>query len=378
MTQNELREKIQNEAVELAIKYPYYIAEFATGVGKSLTAIRIIETLGGKWNLVVAETNHILNWIDEFKKHGKEKLTANITFLCYASLHKYEKDEQYIFDEIHHLLNSNKRLNSLEEIISNGCTRLIGLSATVSRKLKWNLKEIIPNVYYHKVPLSEAIDKGLLPEPVVHLIGIELDNTKFNETFKFSKDKIIKCTQLGWYKNQENRITYFKNRYLSNRTEFNKTAWLRAGKIRKDFLANAKTPYAKVLLNKLKGKRLICFTHSIAQSEELSKGNSIHSNISTELREDMIKDFNEGKIDKLYTTKMLREGMNLNNIEAGIMVQLDNNMKSFYQTAGRVLRSSFPEYYIFYVKGTQDEKYLETALEGFNEDYIVKTTLNEL
>lgn len=64
MTQNELREKIQNEAVELAIKYPYYVAEFATGVGKSLTAIRIIETLGGKWNLVVAETNHILNWID--------------------------------------------------------------------------------------------------------------------------------------------------------------------------------------------------------------------------------------------------------------------------------------------------------------------------
>lgn len=378
MTQNELKEKIQNEAVELAVKHPYYIAEFATGVGKSLTAIKILEILGGKWNLVVAETNHMQNWKDEFIKHNKEHLLENIQMFCYASLHKYEKGEQYIFDEFHNGLLSDKRLSSLEAIISNGCTRLVGLSATLSRKLKWNLEEIIPNVYYHKVPLSEAINKGLLPEPVVYLIGIDLNNTKFTETFKFSKDKSLKCTQLGWYKNQENRITYFKNRYLSNRTQFNKTAWLRAGLVRKKFLAEVKTSYAKILLDKLKDKRLICFTHSIAQSEELSKGNSIHSGISSELREDILKDFNEGKIDKLYTTKMLREGMNLNNIEAGVMVQLDNNMKSFYQTAGRVLRSSFPEYYILYVKGTQDIKYLVTALEGFNKAYIVETTLNEL
>lgn len=378
MTQNELREKIQNEAVELAVKYPYYVAEFATGTGKTLSAIRILEILGGKWNLVVAETNHMQNWKDEFIKHGKEHLLENVEMFCYASLHKYEKEEQYVFDEWHNGLLSDKRLSSLEAIMSNGCKRIVGLSATISRKLKWNLEEIIPNVYYHKVPLSEAIDKGLLPEPIVYLVGIDLDNVKPSETFKFSKDKSVKCTQRVWYSHQEYRINYLKQRYLTTRSEWNKTAWLRAGLTRKKFLAEVKTPYAKILLDKLKDKRLICFTHSIAQSEELSKGNSIHSNISSELREDMIKDFNEGKIDKLYTTKMLREGMNLNNIEAGVMVQLDNNVKSFVQSCGRVLRASFPEYYILYVKETQDKKYLETSLEGFNTDYIVETTLNEL
>ena len=92
----------------------------------------------------------------------------------------------------------------------------------------------------------------------------------------------------------------------------------------------------------------------------------------------MIKDFNESKVDKLFTTKMLRESMNLNNIEVGVMVQLDNNMKSLLQTLGRVLRSSYPEYYILYVKGTQDITYLNTALEGFNEKYIEWLNFDEL
>ena len=379
MTPNELKDKIQAEGVELAKKYPFYVAEFGTGVGKSLTFIKIMEELGGKWAIVVAETNHIHNWVDEFKKHGKEKLIANITFLCYASLHKHTHHIQYCFDEIHHLLLSVKRLELLEELYKvRKINRFVGLSASLSTRQKGNLNDIVSGVKYHRFSLSNAIDVGLLPEPKVYLIEIELDNTNQTETFNWSKTSIISCSQRKWYDLQSTRINYFRDCFFASGNEFDKRKWLSAGNIRKAFLANIKTPYAKILLNKLKDKRLICFTHSIPQSEELSKGFSIHSNISLELRKSMIEDFNMGRTSKLFTTRMLREGMNLNNIEAGVMIQLDNNTKSFIQPGGRIMRSSAPEFYILYVKNTQDETYLENALEGFNRDYIVETTLNEL
>ena len=59
---------------------------------------------------------------------------------------------------------------------------------------------------------------------------------------------------------------------------------------------------------------------------------------------------------------MLKEGMNLKNIEVGINVQLDNVERYFAQSHGRVLRSSFPEHYILFVENTQDETYVSTAL----------------
>lgn len=375
---NILKSNIQDTGVILAKNNPFYIAEFATGVGKTLLFIKLLEEMGGKWNIVLAETNHKNNWIDEFIKHDKVGLLKNVEFFCYASLHKHLNDENYCFDEVHTLLNTPRRLNFLRDLVDMNLKRFVGLSATLSRTQKSNLNDILPNVFYHKVPISYAIEKEILPEPKVYLIGIDLKATKQIHPFNVTKNKTLYYNSVDWYNAQSNRIDYYKQLYFNSRNEWEKTRWLREGNNRKKFLAELKTPFAAQLLTKLQDKRLICFTYSISQSEILSKGNSIHSKISSELREDMIKDFNEGKIDKLFTTKMLREGMNLNNIEVGVMVQLDNNIRSMSQSLGRVLRSSYPEYYILYVKNTQDEVYLNTVLEEFNKEYVYTLNINDL
>ena len=80
---------IQQNGLELSDTYPYILYEWATGTGKSLLGIKIIEKFSGNWNIVLAETNHELNWINEFKEHGKEHLLKQVKFFCYASLHKY-------------------------------------------------------------------------------------------------------------------------------------------------------------------------------------------------------------------------------------------------------------------------------------------------
>ena len=67
---------------------------------------------------------------------------------------------------------------------------------------------------------------------------------------------------------------------------------------------------------------------------------------------------------------MITEGMNLNGIEAGIIVQLDGKERLFVQKCGRALRAEDPVVYIFYYKDTQDDVYLKGALENIDEKFV--------
>lgn len=366
--------EIQDLALEKFESNPFIILEWSTGIGKSLAAIKMIEKSKESWNIVLAETNHETNWINEFKKHGKENLLERITFFCYASLHKHLSDDNYILDELHHGF-SELRQQHIKEI---NFKKFIGLSATLSKKQKDIIKELFPKCTTFKISISEAIEWELLPEPTVYFVGVELDNKSKLHKYNFTKDKSIMCTEQEMYNRISERIEYFKRKYFESNVEFDKIKWLRTANDRKKFLANCKTIYARMLLEHLSSKRLICFTNSINQSEILSKGLSIHSKISKKDREALIQSFNDGDIDKIFATGMLKEGMNLENIEAGIIIQLDNVERYFAQIHGRTLRSLYPEQYVLYVKNTQDETYVQTALENFNKDYVKFITINDV
>lgn len=380
------REQAQKTAVKLSKVWDNLILEWCTGLGKTLAAINIIEAnftktnpgvSGDNWYIVIAETNHEYSWREEFKKHNKEHLLDVVTFICYQSLHKWTKGTHYILDEIHHL-QSEKRLDLLDIIKRGSLQQLVGLSATLTWKQKENITNVIGATKTYKITLSEAIEWKILPEPKVFLVEVELDNTLKNCLFESSKDKVINCTEKVKYKYMTDRIEWLKDKYMLSRTHFQKIAWLKKANERKKFLADCKTKHAKKLLECLKDKRLICFTGSIKQSEELSKGNSIHSKIPKKKRELMLENFNGGVSNKLFATGMLKEGVNLNNIQAGIIVQLDNVERYFTQVSGRTLRAMYPEQYILYVKDTQDEVYVNTALTNFNMDYVTKINIKNL
>lgn len=372
------KDAIQDYAVRLSETYNRIIFEIATGGGKSLSAIRIIERIGGNWCIVIAEINHELNWRNEFILHGREHLLKNVTFKCYASIHKDIKDEHYVLDEIHRVFSDN-RLEALKKIISTQKDKyILGLSATLTRTQKDALHNIIGEYYNFRITISQAVQWGLLPKPSIYLVPVQLDNSKKNHTFSFNKNKTIKCTEKEKYDFISGRIDYFKKKYFDTREEFDKIKWLSAGNTRKKFLSECKTKFAKILVEKLKDKRFICFTGSIKQSEELSKGLSIHSKINKKGREKLITQFNNGEIDYIFTTNMLREGMNLHNIEAGILVQLDNQEKNMIQQLGRTMRSLIPEFYILYVEDTQDFTYLTTATEGLDKQYVATINLEDV
>lgn len=157
---------------------------------------------------------------------------------------------------------------------------------------------------------------------------------------------------------------------MRTRNEAIKNKWLQWGSKRKAYIGLIKTQIASNLLKKLAGKRLICFCTNIEQAEYLGKENAVHSKKRDS--QDIIQKFNKKEIDSLFAVGMLQEGVNLTDIEVGVIVQLDGEERSFIQRFGRTLRSDSPVQYIIYIKGTRDEEYLKNALENIDEKYIRK------
>jgi superfamily II DNA or RNA helicase len=161
-----------------------------------------------------------------------------------------------------------------------------------------------------------------------------------------------------------------KKTYFAIRQPFAKNRWLHKAGERKMFIGMCKTDRIKQIMAEYADKRTICFATNIEQCEELGTPETIIHSQSSNEGDDMINDFNSEKINKLFAVKMFREGVNLQRIDAGFFVQVDNGSVSSSQVLGRVLRSEAPELYIFRMRGTVDEGYVETALERIDPKFI--------
>ena len=393
------REELNSQAIELLETNNNIAIQAATGVGKSKIAIdlcyeiaqRSLEPI--KVLLVVAERAHIGNWNSEIIKWNSP--FGEMTTICYASLKNFRNTEwdAIIFDEAHHL-NSELRLDVFDTL---GARYRIFLSATLKDSLLWRLEQSCGLIANIKMGLQDAFNADILPEPKIKLIPLVLDNTQYTETiieewgkkdkrltatclyadrWKYLRDKkripngklIIQCTQKQKYDYYCEKFEFYKKRYMCCRNEAIKNKWLQYGSKRKIYLGLLKTEVAKKLLKGLKHKRIICFCTNIEQAEYLGGENAIHS--KKKGTQEIIDRFNTNKIDSLFAVGMLQEGMNLNDIQVGIIIQLDGEERAFIQKFGRTLRADSPEQYIIYFKGTRDEEYLQNALENIDKKYI--------
>ena len=396
------REELQDQALDLLVNHNDVLLQWGTGVGKGYFGVKALSTLKPQNTLIlVAERAHIDNWKEEFKKQGQQQLLDNCTIACYASLKKYLETEWdlLILDESHHAC-SDLRLDYLFTIKAN---RVLALSATMKKddiqNLSAALTRSVNSFYVSKVGLQDAIEDDILPEPKIYLIPLTLNKTEFTEIIEeswgkkekrvninckypeawgYRKNKVkypnvnltIYCTQYQKYSYICEQFNYWQRFYMRNRNEAIKNKWLQWGSKRKLYLGQLKTTLASTLVSKLQaeGKRFICFCANIEQATALGGENAVHSK-ATEI-DAKIKAFNEGKQDSLFCCQMLTEGQNLNNIEAGVLVQLDGNERTYIQKAGRAMRAKNPEIYIFYYKDTRDEEFLKNAIQGIDKKYI--------
>ena len=382
--------KFQHETLKDMLGFQKIILEWCTGLGKSKMVIDYIKNLNFKTILiVVAENAHKDNWEKEFIKWN---FNCPVKIECYASFNKYKnsKWDLIVFDEAHHL--TALKLSVLQTI---KVTNVILLSATLPEGIVESCTKMLGKFRIYKYSLSKAIENGFLVTPSIYLIPLELDNTNpsyiitekwgkgihhykcsYKDRWTYLKNRNlysdalleISCTQKEKYEYLSEQFKYWKERYLSSRLSYIENKWLQVGLARKRFLGECKTKDVKNLLFKLSGKRYICFCTSIEQAEILGGRNAIHSKKSDSL--EIIKNFNEKKINSLFAVGMLQEGQNLTDIEVGIITQLDGQERTFIQKFGRSMRASNPVQYIFYYKNTRDIEYLHNAIKDIKEEYI--------
>ena len=399
---NEEKNKIQEKVRVLSKEYPYLAFMFATRTGKTIAGLKVIKEHGGKWNIVVAEIQHIQQWKDEFIYFDMEEYLQNVNIFCYQSLHKhFDQDINWIFDEAHHMF-TRLRWNIIAIL---RIPRALFLSPYLDDNQIDKLKNQFVNFKQLNLSLETAIKKGILPTPKIYLISLSLNNTKTSQSFKVKtgdntkrevfkdvsfKDKFkylgkykhlhlsITCTEQQKYELISNEIEYKKDLHAKYRTNWTKLSLLKTGLKRKQFLAQIKTPIIRDFLKTIKDKRYICFTSSIQQCQQLGGNvNIVHS--QKKLNNLVLKKFNDKKINSLFVVNMLTEGTNLTDVDIGIIIQLDGVERRYIQKSGRVYLSKYPEQYIFYYKNTSDERLIQHIIKNkLNSEYIKELPFDEL
>ena len=398
------REEISGICIASLSKSNCILLELATGFGKTAMSIKMVNHLAStkfkeqkdvSMLLLVAKTVHKQTWMDEIKKWGGLQGITSLTIECYESLKKHEGAhfDIIVMDEVHHM-GSERRLALLKTIDYGN---MIGLSATIPRKLKGHL-----HYEYHAQVIScnvtEAIESDVLPEPRIVLLPLQLDNTRptesievnpkargplhrgtYSQLWTYRKTKvraIISCTQRQRVNEYDSVINYERKRYMLTRQEFMRNKWLFDCGERLKYLANLKNNIINMILYKLEKERTITFCKTIEQAEFLGKY-AIHS--KNKDSNTIYKLFNDKKINHITSVNILNENANLVDCKYAIFANYSSSENIMPQRIGRALRHKSPVIIMPFYEFTREEEIVKEMLEGFNKDCIVKVhSLEEL
>lgn len=359
--QQEAREEISKEVLELYknSNKKSLLVELPTGSGKGKIVADCINNCKSskKWIILVPEIVQIENYKNDLKKHGLDHLlnTKIENIICYASISKYEDSNFNIaLNEAHHI--SEARLNVLKSIQYD---RIIADSATINSEI-YNRLQNLEDFDHYKIDFDEAVNIGLIPEPTFYVYSLELDNKEKKYEYKFKQKKSLLSAK-EYYNKLSDNINYWRIQYGRGKQKWQESRMLAAGMTRKRFLSSLKTDKAKEIISKLnlENKRFVCFCGSIEQAKLLGNDNVISSENNKNLNKEIIENFNKLKINSIFACSMGIEGMNYFNIDAGINIQLDGQNLENMQKLGRSLRSKNPEFYLIYIKETQDQTYIK-------------------
>ena len=380
----------------LSLKGSNWLLELATGTGKSKMALEKVKQLTFVMSkatllIVVPRNVHKENWEKEVKKWWP-KCPLSITYTTYVSFPKFKGDWDFaIFDECHHL---SERCR--EALCDFNIGHSVLCSATVSKNLKDELKEVFDDLESYKKDLRDVIEDEILPGPRVYLWPIDLrtdlptesiwKNPKANgrliecnwaTRWNYIRQKAcpvrIYCTERQYYTDLCGQIEYWKKRTYSTRSQIAKNKWLRLCADRLKWLSDKKVKYLHQLLPSLIKHRTLTFCNSIEQTELLGEY-CINSKNADSVQ--YLEDFNSGKIDHITACNMLNEGMNLFNCQVGIYANLNSSEAIIKQRMGRLLRHPNPVIIVPYFKGTREEELVQTMLEDYNPELV--TTISSI
>lgn len=355
------REEIQQNALNVALKFKHCGLGISMGVGKTLIGLQYIQHYQNKELykpkvLIVAPKLSIFDtWKNDANKFDIP--LDNVDFTTYISLNKHNPHDYdiVILDECHNLLNNHT------QFLGSYTGKILGLSGTPPRYANSEkgkmVAEFCPIRYTYIT--DNAVDDEILNDYriIVHKMELSSANTipvnVKNASFFTSERK-----NYNFWTGRVEDATTVKQRQISS---------IMRMRAMMDF--KTKEEYVKKLLDGIEDKCLI-FANTQDQADELCE-HSVHSN-NPDSHQNLIN-FKEGVIDKLSCVLQLNEGVNIPNLRAGIIMHAYGNERKSSQRIGRLLRLNPTEtatVHILCYKDTIDEKWVKEALKDLDDSKI--------
>jgi superfamily II DNA or RNA helicase len=405
------QEEIQNSILETLSLSPNGRLILSPRFGKTRLILKILKRLNKNVSILWVTPFNVLKpqIIKEFKDFDFGNLVIDLQISTWSSLDKtYGNYDFIILDEEQYITEKNSK-NLLDNTLSSTCILSMTGTATKKKEKIDIYKKLNLNILAD-FSISQAVDQGVLSDYEIRVLNIQYDRQNF-----FMNKLQQSLNPIGAYEVLDNKIVFTGKKEgclaLANLSEskngtmlhkvFNKDSMccgylmedLKTGKVTiqgidyylknynyyssnvnvlslfnqiKDY--HQKIRAAKSVLSIIDGKALV-FSASIKQAEKLCE-NTYHSKSTDNKLEDFIND----KIDRLSLVNLGSVGSNFLNLKHLLLVQCDSdrNGKST-QKITRILlkeKDKKPIIWLFCLKGTQDEKWVENTLQSFDKNKI--------
>lgn len=378
----------------------------ATGVGKTKPAIDEMMEIWRGWKACLSPEDIIdgpaiavpqffvavpteelrdTEWPKEVETwYGEEGLKmwkTCVTCVCYISMHKYRSGyyDLVILDEGHHLTELSNQF-----FRNNICIAIMCLTATYPDRDRDPYKHallhaIAPVIFSY--PLEQGVEDELISEFEINVVLVVLDDLK--KTIPAgTKAKPFMTTEMKHYKYISKWILGMQIEMnsvqvqtgLSKKTPeqlYKAISFAQLSRNRFIYNLGTKTKLVKAIMAKeiTPGLRTLVFAGSIKQCEELCGKQVYHSKTD----DVMLKAFKAKEIDMLGCVNALNEGVNIPDLDIGIISQVDSNQRALVQRVGRLVRyrpGHKARVWIACVQDTVDESWLKESLKGFNPERI--------
>ena len=382
---NELKHKIQQEALKAWINNGKKgTAELATGSGKTILALHALYTMDKSdlTHLFLAETTErkkdLLSDIKLYNKLFNVDVVNdyNLKFYCYQTVYKW-KDRKFglvIADEIHNSLSPKYS----EFFFNNKYQAIIGLSATIDRKTKYDINgqivtkgslvdKIAPSIY--KYSINQAKEDGVGRQLNVYIISQELDSV--NKTIKAGNSKVsfMQTEKAAYdYWDKEHKRSWFIEDEEMKSLKIRITATKRSNVL---FNLPSKVKAVIYILESISGKSIL-FGNSLDSLLKVTP--NVVSSRNSEDKNNYIRDqFDKGMIQLIGSFKKLRQGANLKELDNCIIMSYYSSEVHQIQQWGRLRQNGdkVGSVFILLTKNTQEEIWFSKMMENMTEFNII-------
>ena len=323
-----VRENIQKEAVDIAMKHRRCGLGISMGVGKTRIALQhLIKNYHPicRYLVVVPKNTVIDSWntemdkiADQFKDLSDEHyeidlevVKQQIEFVNYRSIHKLDPNHYNIvyLDECHNLLFSH------EEFLKNYKGIILGLTGTPptskGSEKHTMVQKYCPIVYEFSV--DEATDSKILNDYTIYIHQLEL-----------SKDSNLKKKKKDgghWFTSEVKDYSYLNNRFNDAMSQ-QQRQFAAIMRMRGLMEYNTKEKYLKAILKNI-GDKCIIFANTKEQADKVCTHSYHSGNKNSEYNLEL---FNDGRINKLSCVLQLNEGISIDNLRQGIIMHAYGNL----------------------------------------------------